>query len=326
MRKRDHVGSRITRSEVTFGLTTVAFYYPGLGPYQAIDLQIYSDGMIHGSGNSDLTQFAEKLQSGTILPTIPNGQRLSFHHLGTYHVAQGRWSLDADGLLERVRELVRTMNPAMENLRNAESHHSHDEAGRRVSYSLRGYPAREERSPSGYGPMRSGSEMNVFVRKDDDSVYLAQLRIFKEGIIEVGGLAEPEEIPTENIFEQIASGRFLTQIASDTGIEILGLGSFVASEARGEHTSDDLVREIRDMQDSFAGQPTSGQRCARAWKLFQDAPMEASQLALREAYESVPTHLRLETWMSKTSRFEWRSTATRNSRSGVIELLPKNAA
>lgn len=135
--------------------------------------------------------------------------------------------------------------------------------------------------------------MNVFVRKDDESVHSAQLRVFKEGTIEVGGLAEPEEMPTENIFEQIASGRFLTQIESGARIEILGLGSFVAAEARGEHAPDDLVREIRDMQESFAGRPSSGQRCARAWRLFQDAPTEANQQALREAYESVPSHLRM---------------------------------
>src|SRR3954463_10490746 len=108
------LGNRIVRTQRVHGVVTPAIIHNG--GYFFVNLQVYADGLVDCWELLDLALFEGKLRSGWVQTSIPDGNAIDVHGLGSWIIADGRWDLDAQAMYARVVELVRELNPRMENL------------------------------------------------------------------------------------------------------------------------------------------------------------------------------------------------------------------
>jgi len=140
--------------------------------------------------------------------------------------------------------------------------------------------------------MSRGRSLSVFSQEDDAS-YLADLRVFEDGFVEIGRLPTPRTIPQNALAAEISAGRLFTKPSEGQRVHIDQLGSFVVDSEGWAITPDDLLLETADLFAELSGQATSIQKCRACYDAFLAAPTVANREALREAYEAVPEHNRM---------------------------------
>src|SRR5262249_41973185 len=91
-------------------------------------------------------------------------------------------------------------------------------------------PERPLRStePVWIGRRVDGDNLSVLVRDADrgDDFHLADLRVFADGVVEIGRLAEPETTDIEGFAAAVAEGRIVASAPRGARVRIHGLGSF----------------------------------------------------------------------------------------------------
>src|SRR6185369_17252051 len=97
--------NRITRTKTIDGLVTPVFIHNGT--YFFTNLQVYTDGLVNCWEMVDRALFEEKLRTGWVTATVPDGCEISADELGGWTIANGRWALNEKLLLERVNDLIR---------------------------------------------------------------------------------------------------------------------------------------------------------------------------------------------------------------------------
>src|SRR5262249_16065197 len=94
--------------------------FPGIimngGYYFLTNLEVFEDGIVGCWEMLDLALFEEKLNSGWIVTSIPEGKNLSHHELGLFDVQEAHWVHTPKTLLSYVDRLVSELNPRRENL------------------------------------------------------------------------------------------------------------------------------------------------------------------------------------------------------------------
>ncbi|WP_197516549.1 MULTISPECIES: NADAR family protein [Nocardia] len=76
------------------------------GDYHLTDLKIYADGMIDCSELVNLNEFAEKVRSGWVATTLPEGARASAFHMATWKFGDPRVWVNADELIGEVADEI----------------------------------------------------------------------------------------------------------------------------------------------------------------------------------------------------------------------------
>jgi hypothetical protein len=275
-------GNRIVRTKAIDGVVTPAFIHNGPS-YFFVNLPVYADGLVNCWELVDLPLFKKKLRQGWVTTAVPDGQEIHVHGLGSWIVVDGDWPCSATKFFNRVTELVRELNPRMENL--------HDCHGRTVE------EVGEEQltrltQPGPFAERIKGDNVSVFVRVDD-VLYLADLRAFADGVIELGRLPSPETLDIEQLKRAIEQGRLCSSLAAGSRVEIHQLGSFTVREEQRSTEIQDILRGVPDLIDAANGRPNSVQRCRRAFEAYRADPTETTREALRIAYEAVPRHKRM---------------------------------
>ena len=284
------IGSRIARTTTVDGVVTPAFIHNG--SYFFVNLQVYADGLVNCWELLDLALFRDKLRSGWVVTHVPDGVAISVHALASWKIEQGEWRLDADALHARVTELVRAQNPRMENLHDC--HGRTTEKRGNINVSILGSPTeRPVRfvNPGAFEKRVAGDGRAILVR--DDRWYLADLRVFADGTVELGRLPSPRVLDVAGVRAGVADGWIACSVTPGTRVAIHELGSFVVAETQYCTDAGELVREIPDLIDAAAGRPDSVQRCRVAYATYVAAPSDAAKDALRVAYEAVPEHNRM---------------------------------
>jgi len=282
--------NRITRTKTIDGLVTPVFIHNDT--YFFTNLQVYADGLVNCWEMVDRALFEERLRTGWVTATVPDGCEISVHELGAWTIANGRWALDETKLLDRVNDLIRELNPRMENLHDC--HGRTTEKIGNVNVSILGTPREQPVRRSGPGPAAKrikGDNISVFVR-DGNALYLADVRVFADGVIELGRLPTPETLDLSQLTQAIEQGRIVSSAPRDTRIEIHDLGSFTAAEQHWSVDSADLLRSIPDLIDAANGRPDSVARCRAAYEAYLADPTETLREALHSTYEAVPSHRR----------------------------------
>lgn len=280
---------RVSRTKTIDGIVTPAFIHNGPS-FFFVDVPVFADGLVDCWELLDLALFRERLRSGWVTPQAPDGAQVSVHGLGAWTTAGGRWEIDADGFFERVLALVRQLNPRMENL--------HDCRGRtvemvgRVRVSILGMarerPVRVVDPESAFSKRVPGDRISVLVH--DGEYHLASLRVFADGVVELGRLASPETLDVPALRGMVEAGRIVGSVPEGARVHIYGLGSFVVQvEDYGTDPCEQL-REVSDLLDKLNGRPDSIARCRAAYEAYLTDPTVAHREALRAAYEAVPEH------------------------------------
>jgi hypothetical protein len=136
-----------------------------------------------------------------------------------------------------------------------------------------------------------GRSLSVFSREDDAS-YLADLRVFEDGFVEIGRLPTPRTLTRNELAAEISAGRLFTNPGEGQRVHIDQFGSFIVDSEDWTIAPDGLLLETADLFAELSGQPTSSQKCRACYDAFLAAPTVANREALREAYEAVPEHIR----------------------------------
>lgn len=283
--------NRISRTKVIDGVVTPAFIHNL--QFFFVNLQVYADGLVDCWELLDLKLFKQKLVQGWVTPYVPDGGVLSVDGLGAWSVSDGQWQLTAPSLLERVTELVRELNPRMENLHDC--HGRTDEKIGKVSVAILGSTKERPIRISGKRPFEDrikGDELSVFVRVDGVQ-YLADLRAFADGVIELGRVPKPETLDLDQLRTAVAEGRVCSTAPAGTRIAIHQLGSFTARWEGSSTNIDDIVRSVPDLVDAANDRPDSVRRCRAAYEAYVADPTVQTRDALRTAYEAIPSHNRM---------------------------------
>ncbi len=238
------------------------------GSHHFINLPVYADGAVDCWELVDRRELVEKVRSGWLCPSAPDGARVSVFHLGFMTASESCWELDEMELIARIDRAIRAQNPRMENL--------------------------FARSPDG-GPRRlaitpNTESFSVFAA-EGDQIFLAELCAFADETFELRRLPEQRRISLEQLRTAFHDGRLTSEVAEGTRIHIQGLGSFRCREASFIKPADKLG-EILAALDKLNGRPDATQRCLAAFKTHQAEPTEEHRAALEAAYLAVPAHLR----------------------------------
>src|ERR1041384_3565443 len=106
--------TKVSRTKIIEGRSIPAFIHNRNYFYN--DLDIFEDGIIWCWESTDLNLFKQKLQKGWVETSVPNGEPISIHGLGSWKINNGNWIFDQDSFYEYVLEIIRDMNPQMQNL------------------------------------------------------------------------------------------------------------------------------------------------------------------------------------------------------------------
>ncbi|MFF9765217.1 NADAR family protein [Streptomyces sp. NPDC014636] len=80
------------------------------GTYFLTDLFIYADGLVDCWGLVTLDEFEQKLRSGWVATSLPDGGRASAHHLASWTFGEPRTWLTPELLIAEVRDTVDELN------------------------------------------------------------------------------------------------------------------------------------------------------------------------------------------------------------------------
>ena len=263
--------------------------------HHLVNLPVYADGLIDAWDLLDLPLFEEKLREGWVTTEIPDGSTLSVHGLGRWQVTDGAWTSSPDALLAQVQAAITELNPRMENL--------HDCGGTTIetidgiAISKLGIPepapvrVQEEHTGAPMPPVWCGRSLSVFVRQDD-TLGLADLRVFEDGSFELGRLPEPRLLSRSELQAAIASGEIRSEAPVGSRLSIHGLGRCTVEVPGRTADIDHMLLETDDVVARLRHRPDSIARCRRAFEAYIAAPSRDTKAALRSAYEAVPMHSR----------------------------------
>jgi len=283
---------RISRTTVVDGVVTPGFIHNG-GTYFFVNLQVFADGLVECWDLLDLRLFREKLRSGWVATAPPAGAQVSVHGLASWTIARPEWQLNVDDLFARVELLVRELNPNMENLYDC--HGSTIKIVNGVKVARLGMVSERPLRFDGTGWIAKrvqGDKLSMIVR-DGDDFHLANVRVFADGVIEIGRLAVPETTDVDGLRAAVEAGRIVGSVPVAGRVRILDRGSFIVEKADGGVDPREQLLQVKDMISKLNGTPDSVDRCRTAYDDYIASPSEEAREVLRGAYEAVPKHQRM---------------------------------
>ena len=258
-----------------------------------VNLQVYEDGLVDAWELVDLALFKTKLKIGKVTAAIPDGQDISIHHLGSWQVTRGEWDHDQSSFYKHVKAVVKDLNPQMHNLHNC--HGKTTEKVGNINRSILGLGNSKPyimEGPNYFERPIQGSEFSVFVTLDDTSYALANLSIFANGLVQISRAPNVVTYTLEELLTEIEDQHIISQPEKGKKVLIYGLGSFIVGECRYVVEIEELWLEINETLKQLQGKQTASELCYELFEQFSQNPSEALRTQLKEAYESIPEHLR----------------------------------
>lgn len=265
------------------------------GAYYFTNMDVYSDGIVNAWGALDLDLFEKKLSSRWVVTSIPDGEKLSIHHLASLKITNGKWTFSPKQFYKYVLKVIKDMNPDFRNLINFHgtdtfvykglNHGKH--VGRKKG------PIKKEDAYFPYYRGKSGKSFHAFWRISGQEYYLCNLSVFPDRTVLVDRIPEPIEVSMDQVFDLAEKHQLHTEVQKDDLIHIHGLGSFTIEEAMGTVEIKDLLGEIESELTELSGNLTPSQICVQLFEEFLNAPTDKKLQDLKWAYERIPDHLRV---------------------------------
>lgn len=253
--------------------------------YHFATVDAYSDGAIDAWGFLDRPLFRAKVRTGWVATAPILGSTLCIYDLGWATVAEGRWLLTPDDVLDRVEEAIRQLNPEGTDLLDMQG--TDIELRGNVKYRKLGYTFKKPYVP---GNLMLYGERTLIFRSTANGFLLDNWFVFKDGSSRIGN-AEPL-VDLRDVMLRTSSGELSTSVPDGALVQLGDLGSFRVSGGRWLVDIGERCREMLDLLAQAQGFPSSRMVCSDAFKLFLKEPTEENRARLRVAYEAVPVHLR----------------------------------
>ncbi|MEP6900411.1 MAG: hypothetical protein ABJA66_01600 [Actinomycetota bacterium] len=280
--------TKVSRTKIIEGKSIPAFIHNQ--NYFYVDLDIYEDGIIWCWDSTDLDLFKQKLQTSWVKTSIPNGKSISIHGLGSWEIDNGNWLFDKDGFYEYVLEIIKAMNPQMQNLYQVfEKKINGVTIG---EYSAGNVYRENKRFEHDIFPEKiKGDGFHLFY-KNNDEYFLVRLSVFADEKIEINNLSENIELDLKSVKELVENEFLLTEIPQNAEVKIVGLGSFTAVKTNYVTSVEDKVFEIQDLIETLNNRLTSIEICSSIYDAYLQNPTLELKEKIKIAYENIPKHQR----------------------------------
>ncbi|HEX6800630.1 MAG TPA: NADAR family protein [Ktedonobacterales bacterium] len=137
------------------------------------------------------------------------------------------------------------------------------------------------------GERVEGSWRHVFIN-NGGLYFLADLKVYADGMIDCWGLVD-----LATFRQKVASGWVATTYVQGAYANVHQLVTWHFDQPESWLTPQQLIAEVADEIEHLAGRPTSEDRCLAVLETYLDDPTDEHLAALRDAYFSVPEHLRM---------------------------------
>ena len=137
------------------------------------------------------------------------------------------------------------------------------------------------------GEQIEGTTRPVFIR-NGGTYFLTELRVFADGVIDCWDFVD-----LNGLREKLRAGWVATSLEPGARASAHHLASWRFSEPQMWVTAEQLLAEVADDIDTLNGRPDSTRRCQLALERYLKSRSEQDRIALREAYEAIPQHMRL---------------------------------
>ncbi|MCX7747927.1 MAG: hypothetical protein N2645_13720 [Clostridia bacterium] len=99
---------RKDNGEIIIGQSLKAFIHNGA--HFLIDLKVYKDGMIDCWGLVSLEEFIEKVRSGWVKASVPEGEEIRIYPLGDFKIKECTCYVTEQDLIKEVKDLLNELN------------------------------------------------------------------------------------------------------------------------------------------------------------------------------------------------------------------------
>jgi len=285
--------SSLQRTMKIEGKMIPAFICNG-GSYFYTNLEIYSDGIIDAWGAVDLDFFKRKLNSNWVATAVPNGKKISIHHLGSLIIKNGKWQFDKKSFYDYILEIIKEMNPKFENLYNF---HGTDTIKRgQANYAKistpQGKPIKPKDEKYPFSHKVTGNCFSAFLKKSDGVYYLCNVSVFTDESIRIDRIPESINTDLEGLKELAKDSKIITELEKDQKVLIYGIGEFEVDDVLYSNKIESLVSEIDDIISELSFKPTTSEICKKAYDKYIETPTIKLRDKLKLTYEKVPEHLR----------------------------------
>jgi predicted NAD-dependent protein-ADP-ribosyltransferase YbiA (DUF1768 family) len=138
------------------------------------------------------------------------------------------------------------------------------------------------------GERIEGTLRPVFIRTMPGVYSLTELKVYADGSIYCW-----EWVDLNGLRGKLRSGRVATRPEPGARVSAHHLAGWTVAEPVNSISAEELLGEIADDIDTLNGRPDSTQRCLHAAARYVHTRAESDRLALRDAYQAIPAHLRL---------------------------------
>lgn len=283
----------LTRLRSEAGLDGVSI--PGFirnGRFFLSSLAIFEDGLIDCWGMVDIPLFEDKLISGFVRTSIPEGETLCIHPMGELVVASPQWESCEDGLLRCVEDLVTQLNPDRSGLYDMQGCATETVDGARyvkVDRRVAGcwLPSADN---SRCAPLK-GRRFQAFERVPGGRE-VVDVVIFENDSVITRGRHGSSRTNFASFKEKAEAGHYDFPVEGDR-IGIHGIGTFICAGSASHGYGPGVVAgELEDLRNHLLGRPARHEVCREAFDTFCKSPNAETFETLRQAYEAVPVHLR----------------------------------
>lgn len=263
------------------------------GSYFLIDLPIYEDGIVDCWETVDLPRLKEKLKKGWLTPQIPNGEKVSIFHLGSWNISSPKWEHTKDNYYDFIISVIKEMNPKLENLFTSEKT---SKVIGNSNYSVFGYSSAQLIRKDSERPnfkIQKGDRIHFFIKQSDNVYELANLNIYPDSILLLDGIENPKTIDLNGLKKLSASKELTTELPIGAKLKIKNLGEFEVTKCNYHADLKNKIAEVSDIINKLNDKPTTSEICYKIYQAYKENPSEELKMKLKEAYENIPTHLRV---------------------------------
>jgi hypothetical protein len=264
-------------------------------------VRVYSDGLIDCwffLGCVDLSFVRRKIEEGWIVTQAPAGAMVSFANLGWATVGNCNWQYTTTDFVKRVEKAIETLNPIRRGLVDMNGEDVEIRDG--IRYKKFGFANGRPYFTDADKNEVLGASMPVFVAVGSET-YLSRWFVYADGSSRIGPRSVLSSV--DEIAERLVGGDLATSVPNGAWINIEGVGRFRAQKGVWVVKPGERAREALDKLEVLRGGIGSFQHCWNRFLEYQSAPCMEAREVLRQAYESVPEHLRPD--LGDTDSQDW---------------------
>lgn len=244
---------------------------------------VYEDGVVNCWHKKDLWQFEEELKRQWVVPSVPVGKSLSIFELGNFVIQDAVWQYDEKGYYQHIKNVVKSLNPEMQNLYRTTQREIEKWENYRVSFMADFTPFRVKQ-PFGYSTI-DGDKCHIFYR-ENGNLYLTMLSVYEDGTLQIG---LKEQYYTWEEIETMFNEKILcVKPNKNEWVHIPDLGQVLFGEDVYSVSLKDKKASILELRKKVMKEQTTHEICVQAYHDYLEYPCEETKATLKTAYEAVP--------------------------------------